>query len=464
MNRFVSTAIPYVNGEPHIGHAQELVIADVLARHYHPVYFQSGTDENSLKNVLSANAANIPIETYVAQQSAVFERLAHVLGLRLDEFINTSSDTRHRPFVEWLWRTCAARGDIYQDEYVGLYCVGCEQFYQESELADGKCAEHGTVPEHIAETNYFFRLSRFQEALLEHIASHRLRVEPASKRNEVVSFLSSPLKDISISRSARRAHGWGIPVPDDDSQIIYVWFDALANYASAVGRERWNAFEHVAHVIGKGVLRFHAVYWPAILLSAGLRIPDEILVHGYVTVNGGKIGKSLGNAIAPSEPIELLGVDAFRYYVLRHIGCYNDGDFSWPRYEEVYEHELANQLGNLVSRLVALLKKCAPLPLPDGDVADVDNLIERVDEQIAKFALHRAIDIIWHAVEAANVYISREQPWRLEGVARDRVLITALSRVNTIGRALTPFLPHTASRIAEALATHKNDQLFPKAM
>lgn len=346
-HRYVSTTIPYVNGEPHIGHALEFVLADVLSRHREPVYFQSGTDENSLKNVLAAEAAGVPTPAYVETQSRQFAQLATALGLELTDFIRTSTDPRHQPVVEAIWRACADAGDIYQADYEGLYCVGCEQFYAEVELRDGRCPEHGTPPERVSEANYFFRLTRYREQLIERVSTGRLAIEPISKRNEVLAFLSRLTEDLSISRSATRARGWGIPVPGDPSQVIYVWFDALVNYLSAPGAPQWASFDSITHIVGKGVSRFHAVYWPAILLSAGQRLPDRIWVHGYVTVDGQKIGKSLGNAIHPGAIVDRLGPDPFRYFFLRHVGCTRDGDFSLARYDEVYEQELVNQLGNL---------------------------------------------------------------------------------------------------------------------
>ncbi len=401
MSQFLSTTIPYVNGAPHIGHAQEFVLADVLRRYREDVYFQSGADENSLKNVLAAEAAGVRTDEYVAARSDEFERLTGMLGLDLTDFIRTSADPRHRPVVERIWQACEARGDIYRAEYRGLYCVGCEHFYTPSELQDGKCPEHRVPPEVVSEKNYFFRLTRYRNALIELISDRKINIEPQSKRNEVLASLRDLKEDLSISRSAERAHGWGIPVPGDPDQVIYVWIDALANYVSAPGEQRWTDFKTVTHVVGKGVLRFHAVYWPAVLLSAGLRLPTNIFVHNYVTVDGQKIGKSLGNAIDPEEPVRALGLDAFRYYLLRHVGCYRDGDFSWQRYREVYEQELANQLGNLVSRVIKLTCRHEFLPEPAHRLHG--SLAARIDEHINKFALHKAMEEIWKAVEETKV-------------------------------------------------------------
>ncbi|HXJ28317.1 MAG TPA: methionine--tRNA ligase, partial [Streptosporangiaceae bacterium] len=280
---YLSTTIPYINGRPHLGHALEFVQADVLARHYrqagHPVRLQSGTDDNSLKNVLAAAAEGTGVADLVSRNSAAFEALAGPLQLSFDDFIRTSSDPRHRPGVERFWRACAARGDLYRKSYQGLYCTGCEQFYRIAELDGGRCPEHGTEPEPVSEENWFFRLSRYAGRLRDEISSGRLRIEPAARRHEVLAFIDGGLEDFSASRPASRAGGWGIPVPGDPGQVIYVWWDALGNYITSLGygdgedapefRRWWAGPGERIHVAGKGVLRFHAVYWPAMLLSAG---------------------------------------------------------------------------------------------------------------------------------------------------------------------------------------------------
>ena len=471
MPDFVSTTIPYVNGAPHVGHAQEFVITDALARYRRErtaVHLQSGSDENSLKNVIAAAAIDEPIEVLVAHHAANFEHLAATLGLRCDAFVRTSTDRAHRTTVEALWAACLARGDIDRAEYVGRYCVGCEQFYRESELVDGRCPEHQTEPEELREENYFFRLDRYQDALIERIESGRLRIEPTAKKNEILGFLREPLEPLSISRDAKRSRGWGIPVPGDESQVIYVWFDALVNYIAGAGLERWTAFDRISHVVGKGVSRFHAVYWPAMLLSAGWRLPDEILVHNYVTVDGQKIGKSLGNAVAPTDVISRHGVDPFRYYLLRHIGCFRDGDFTWERFDDVYDNDLANQLGNLVSRVTGLARSCPP-GFADGAEPSADfaePLNTDIADAVESFALHRALERIWDAIEAINRGLSRSEPWRKQGAEKAVIVATAIADLAVVGVALAPFLPDTARRIERAIAPdalpNKRAPLFPR--
>jgi methionyl-tRNA synthetase len=460
VSHFISTTIPYVNGAPHLGHAQEFVLADALRRYHGDAYFQSGTDENSLKNVLAAEAAGMDTETYVAARSDDFERLTRTLGLELTDFIRTSADPRHEPVVGRIWQACERNGDIYQADYQGRYCIGCEQFYTSNELEDGKCPEHRIEPENISEKNYFFRLTRYRDDLTRLISSREINIEPQTKRNEVLGFLRELTEDLSVSRSAVRARGWGIPVPGDPTQVVYVWIDALANYVSGPGERRWAEFDRITHVVGKGVLRFHAVYWPALLLSAGLRLPTNIFVHNYVTVNGEKIGKTLGNAFDPEGPVRALGLDALRYFLLRHIGCHKDGDFSWQRYREVYERELANQLGNLVSRLTRLTEAHERLPTPRQPLhVDLD---QRIAEHVRTFALQKAMNDIWKAIEDTNAYISAEEPWKRARDQRLLVLATAADALKKIAHAVEPFLPETSQRILAALNGDHRTQLFPR--
>ena len=292
---YITTAIPYVNGDPHLGHALELVQADVLARHRRlrgdDVRFLSGTDDNAFKNVDAALAAGLPVAEFVAEKAQRFVDLAAPLQLSNDDFIRTSTDPRHRGGVERLWAACAEAGDLYQRDYTGFYCSGCEAFVVPAELHAGLCPEHNEAPEPIVERNWFFRLSRYQDPLLDLIESGRLRIEPEHRRNEVLAFIRSGLIDFSVSRAQERAQGWGIPVPGDSTQVIYVWFDALANYITALEfgcggasyDDWWRESDERLHVIGKGIIRFHAIYWPAILLAARQPLPTTIFVHDYLT-------------------------------------------------------------------------------------------------------------------------------------------------------------------------------------
>jgi methionyl-tRNA synthetase len=464
---YVTTAIPYVNAEPHIGFALELVQADVLARHRRlrgdHVRFLSGTDENALKNVQAAEAEGVPVAELVDRNAARFAALRETLALSYDDFIRTSVDPRHRPGVERLWRACGAAGDLYERDYDGFYCTGCEAFLAEGE----RCGEHAAPPEPVSERNWFFRLSRYQDELLELIESGRLRIEPDTRRNEVLAFLRAGLTDISVSRSRSRARGWGIPVPDDPSQVVYVWFDALANYVTALAgglhRQWWSEDHERLHVVGKGILRFHAVYWPAILLAAGERLPTTIAVHDYVTVNSDKVGKSRGNARDPDALVGRYGVDALRWWLLRESPRGSDADFREELLVSRANDELANGLGNLVSRTIALVRRYRPDgvdarptpplggPLPDA----VARLAATIDAALAEFDFRAAAGAIVDVVDEANRFVSTTRPWELVNADRDDELDTVLSLLlHACGRLadeLQPFLPSGAERIATAL-------------
>jgi methionyl-tRNA synthetase len=479
---FISTSIPYVNGRPHIGHAMEYVITDALARGHRfwgaDVWFQTGTDDNSLKNVQAAEREGLPVAALVDRNAAIFRELADRLAISYDGFIRTSADPGHVAGVHKLWEACVAQGDIYRGTYRGLYCVGCEQFYTEAELDGGLCPEHRTPPEVIEEENYFFRLSRYAEPLARLIESDRLRVWPVGRKNEVLSFIRGGLADLSISRSQARARGWGIPVPGDPDQVIYVWYDALANYITALGyaaeeqryRRYWADNPNRVHVIGKGILRFHAVYWPAFLLSAGAPLPTTILVHGYLTLEGQKIGKSLGNAIDPLELAQAYGPDALRYFLLRHTPAAEDSDFSRGRLELAYNSELADQLGNLLSRTVSMVVKYCDGVVPAAGALDAASLRlaelgaalpARVRDAVERLVLHEALAAIWELIGAANKYVVEMAPWTLAkadaagdtaaGARLATALYTLIEALRLAALYCEPFIPAAAAGIAAQL-------------
>src|SRR5262245_39826371 len=474
MTRYtVTTAIPYVNGRPHVGHALELVQTDVLARYHRrrgdAVRFQSGTDDKALKNVQGAQAAGVSVAEFVAHGAARFAGLATALELSFDDFIRTSSDPRHRPGVERLWAACAARGDLYRKSYSGLYCVGCERFYAPEELpGDGRCEEHGTTPDLVEEENWFFRLSADQDRLIALVASGRLRIEPASRRREVLAFLRAGLEDFSASRSVARARGWGVPVPDDPEQVIYVWFDALANYITAPGYGTdpdgfdtwWNQSERV-HVIGQGIIRFHAVYWPAILLSAGIALPDTIFVHEYITVDGAKISKSAGNAEDPADIADRYGSDALRWWLLSEVAGSGDTDFTAARLVSRANEDLANNLGNLVNRTASLVHRYRGGVVPPGsDESREAEALRRardkagatIAEALAEFDFRRAVEAVTAIGDAGNRYVEAVRPWELAKAERHERLDAVLAELVATGRDiavhLEPFLPTAAERIA----------------
>jgi methionyl-tRNA synthetase len=489
---YITTAIPYVNGDPHLGHALELVQADVLARHRRlrgdDVRFLTGTDDNALKNVDAALAAGQPVAGFVAEKAQRFVELAEPLQLSNDDFIRTSTDPRHRPGVERLWRACDEAGDLYRRNYEGLYCSGCEAFLLPGELEDGRCPEHGQPPELIVERNWFFRLSRYEDALLGLIESGRLRIEPEHRRNEVLAFVRSGLGDFSVSRARDRARGWGIPVPDDRTQVIYVWFDALANYTTALQRgddyrDWWQESDERLHVIGKGITRFHAVYWPAILLSAGEPLPTTIFVHDYLTVDGQKLSKSLGSAIDPLWAVERYGADALRWWFLRDVPRSGDADFR-DELLAARANELADGLGNLINRTIALVGRNRPeggqaasQRLADADPLQAlsNELPAAIDKALAAFDLRAATGALWEVVAEANRFITAARPWELAKAARagdadagdrlDALLALLLDACHVIAAELQPFLPLAADRIESALVDLDATQgrmLFPK--
>ncbi|MFI9005645.1 methionine--tRNA ligase [Actinosynnema sp. NPDC053489] len=474
---YVTTAIPYVNARPHLGFALELVQADVLARHHRllgdRVRFLTGTDDNSLKNVLAARAAGLPTAELVDRNAAAFAALREPLALSSTDFIRTSRDARHRVGVERLWRACADAGDLYRRHYEGLYCLGCEQFCAPADLVDGRCPEHDVEPGVVAEENWFFRLSRHADRLRELIAGGVVRIEPAARRNEVLAFLATGLHDFSASRSRARAHGWGIPVPGDPDQVVSVWWDALVNYVSSLGyggegsnhRRWWVGGDRRVHVIGKGVLRFHAVQWLAMLLSAGEPLPTDILVHDYLTTDGRKISKSAGATADPVALVDRYGVDAVRWWLLRDVPRVGDTDFTEARLVARANEDLANGLGNLVNRVAVVVHRYRdgrpPATTPGaGPLREAcQDAPELVRAALAEFDFRRATAAVWRIVEEANRHVERVRPWDLARAERDgdaeagrqldAAIAALLEACRCLATHLTPFLPTLAARISE---------------
>jgi methionyl-tRNA synthetase len=470
---YITTAIPYVNAAPHIGHALEFVQTDVLARYRRllgdKVYFLTGADENSLKNVQAAEKEGLPTKELVDKYTKTFADLKEPLGLSYDNFIRTT-DPRHHAGCQKIWQACRPE-DIYKKYYEGLYCVGCEAFLTPKDLVDGKCPEHNTEPQVVGEENYFFKLSNYQEQLADLIKTDKLKIVPQSRKNEVLSFINQGLEDFSISRSVARAKGWGIPVPGDDSQVMYVWFDALVNYLTGVGYgwdekqcQKWWPAD--VHVIGKGITRFHAIYWPAMLLSAGLSLPKEILVHGYVTVDGQKISKSLGNVIDPVAISQKYGVEVLRYFLLREIPAVGDGDFSESKLQERYNADLANGLGNLVSRVTNLIQ--------NNDISlrlavEQNKALAEIDLDLENNSFDRILINIWRNLSEVDVKINNDKPWTMAKEGRKEELAKALNGyAEVILRAayqLQPFMPETAQKISSGLTAAKVEKisnLFPR--
>ncbi|GAA4912301.1 methionyl-tRNA synthetase [Nonomuraea thailandensis] len=463
---YITTTIPYVNARPHLGHALELVQADVLARHHRrrgePVRFQTGTDDNSLKNVLAAEAEGVPVRELVDRNAAAFEALRETLDLSFDAFVRTSTHPGHRAGVERIWRATAH--DLYQRHYAGLYCVGCEQFYPEGPCPDG----HEAPLQPVSEENWFFGLSRYRDALLDLIRTGKLRIEPAARRNEVLAFVEAGLDDISISRSAARARGWGIPVPGDPGQVVYVWWDALANYVTALGEdyERWWVREpDKVHLVGKGVIRFHAVYWPAMLLSAGLPLPSAIFVHDYLTAGGRKISKSSGNAADPAALVDAYGADAVRWWLLREVPRVGDADFTEARLIARADEDLANGLGNLVNRVVTMEHRFLDGHVPPAGEPLDGGVAGGVAEALAGLDFRRAALAVWTIVEQANRYVDRTRPWQQSRSGQEESLGTLVHACRALAAQLAPFLPTAAARVATAVSGDRlpaPEPLFPR--
>jgi methionyl-tRNA synthetase len=480
---FVSTTIPYVNARPHLGHALEFVQADCIARYFRArgdeVWLSTGSDENSLKNVLAAEALGIQTAQLVADNAGAFSDMGDLLGMQTSIFLRTSVDPRHEAGALEFWRRMVAQDDIYSREYEGLYCVGCEQFYTEDELADGVCSEHFTAPDLVQEANYFFRLSRYQQRLHEAIESGALTVVPETRQNEVLRFIESGLQDISISRSATRARGWGIEVPGDPTQVMYVWIDALTNYVNGLGfasgdqqyTESWVDATRRIHVVGKGVTRFHAVYWPAMLMAAGLPLPTHVVVHGYITQGGRKLSKNSGNVIDPAELVEHYGVDPTRYVLLADLSTFGDGDLSTTRLVARNNADLANGLGNLVSRCTSMVDRyfggiTPPVRAAPGDAeaalaAAVATATQLACENLENFDLRAALTEIWELVRHTNGYVSDQAPWQLakagdlDGLAT--VLHHLVASVRHLGALVAPFIPASSVEILKSLHSVGHD-------
>ena len=358
---YITTAIPYMNAQIHVGNSLEYVQTDCIARAARlaglKTWFLTGTDEHGQKIADTAKANKLEPAEFVQQNVDYFQKALKHLNISNDDFIRTTDKKRHWPVVKAFWNKLKKNGDIYEKEYEGLYCVGCESFISKSELgSDGNCTIHKKKPELVKEQNYFFKLSKYEDEILDFLEHH---VEPRWRANEMINFVKEGLEDISFSRPKEKL-SWGIPVPNDDSQVIYVWCDALVNYLSAVStvkdneiipNEYWPAD---IHVVGKDIVKFHTLYWPAMLTSVGLPLPEKVLIHGFITINGHKISKSLGNVISPMQATEKFGVDALRYYFLREIPTVDDGDFSFDHLAEIYNGVLADSLGNLVQRLLVM--------------------------------------------------------------------------------------------------------------
>ena len=470
---YITTAIDYVNASPHLGHALEKVQADAIARYKRllnkEVYFLTGVDEHGIKIVRSAQGAGKNVENFVDENSAKFRELTKKLNISNDDFIRTSDKNRHWPGARLLWKKLVEAGDIYEGKYSGYYCVGCEAYIKESDLINGKCPYHYAEPEKIEEENYFFRLSRYADEIKKRIESGELKILPESGKNEILAVIRKGIEDISFSRPVEKLAGWGVPVPDNDSQLMYVWCDALANYVSALGygsgdesnfQKFWPAD---LHVIGKDILRFHALIWPAMLLSAKLPLPKTLFVHGFIISDGKRMSKTLGNVIDPFDLIERYGVDAARYYLLREITPFGDGDITEKKFKEAYNANLANGLGNLVARIMKMSEqylKSEKFKVESG------KLPENYKKFMDSFELSKAMDLIWQKISEMDLYIQKTQPFKLvkeDEEKAKKILHELVSGLWDIALMLKPFLPKTSEKIIIAIQSNKMPEaLFPR--
>jgi methionyl-tRNA synthetase len=474
---YLTTPIYYVNARPHLGHAYTTIAADTTARYRRlagdDVRFLTGTDEHGDNIARAAAAAGVSPQAYADEISATFREMWRSLGVSNDDFIRTT-EPRHQKIVQEILQKLWDAGEIYLGTYGGHYCFGCERFYTDKEIVDGKCPDHLRPLDWIEEQNYFFKMSKYQDWLIGYIRDHPGLIKPERYRNEILGFLRDPLQDLSISRPRARLE-WGIPLPFDDKYVTYVWFDALINYVSALGdldSERTRRYwPHVRHMIGKDIVKPHAIYWPCMLKAAGLDIFRELRVTGYWTIEGQKMSKSLGNVVEPPAYTTKYGNDAFRYFLLREMVFGLDADFSDAAFRTRFNADLANDLGNLVSRATTLIVNLAGGKVPDagpdggaGLKEAFERAVAETDRAMGDYAFHRALAAIWEFVGAANRFVDTTQPWALAKQPERRaelgsVLYTLAESVRLLGVVLAPFLPEAAARIREGMGQHGEPRL-----
>ncbi len=469
--KYITTAIPYVNGKPHIGHAIDYCLADVCARYYRAcgdsVKLQVGTDEHGNKIAQKAKELNVPVQEYVDENAANFRSFIKKLNVSYTDFVRTT-DKKHEQRVKEIWQKLS--GHIYKAEYEGWYCVGCERYITEKECQEngGICPDHQKPYEKLKEENYYYRVADFKEQIRDAIEEDEILILPDFRKKEMMRLLEET-PDVSISRPTSQLT-WGVPVPGDESQVMYVWMDALANYITVLGYPEkdisgwWPA---TAQFVGKDILRFHAILWPALLLGLGLPLPKTIVSHGMVLADGQKMSKSIGNVVEPLEVIDKYGLEAFRYYFLRHVDTFADADFTWDKYDDAYNNELANDLGNLVQRLATLASK-NDIRINTGTSIAIYS--EEYDDLMREYKFSKAFDLVWVKIQGLNKRIDEEKPWNLAKEGEIAKLYTCMcgliKDLLQANHELAPFLPETAEKIQNVFAGDKiqppKTPLFPK--
>lgn len=473
-NYYVCTAIPYVNDKPHIGHAMDFLYADILARYHRQagdsVVFSIGTDEHGAKIAEKAEKEGVSPKEYADKIVPLWKDFAKQAGISNSKFIRTTNKA-HEDRATIVWKNL--KDHIYKGSYTGWYCVGCEEYKTETHVkaTKGECPDHNRKYDELKEDNYFFKLSSFGAKVAESIRSGELNILPEFRAKEILNVIDDGLEDISISRPKEKI-SWGVAVPGDDSQVMYVWFEALMNYITVLGYPEQKEFAEYwpasVQVIGKDILRFHAAIWPAMLMGLGLPLPKILYSHGHISSGGVKMSKTLGNVVDPQEVIAKYGLDAFRYFFARHIPSYDDGDFTWEKFEEAYNNELANDLGNAVSRVAAMIKKYQEGVI--GDVPEPGHDRARYDEYLSVCRFDMALEEVWSQVRGLNQYIEEEKPWILAKEADTDHLREVLAYMSgallEIAELLTPFMPETAAKIitlfGDGIVGSMDGSLFPK--
>ncbi|MDO4978571.1 MAG: methionine--tRNA ligase [Candidatus Saccharibacteria bacterium] len=469
-NVYITTAIPYVNGNPHIGHVEDYLLADISARYAKlngaSVRFQVGTDEHGNKIEQKAKSLNRDVQEYVDENAENFKTFISKLGVEYTDFIRTT-DADHMKRVQEIWKNL--KDHIYLNKYEGWYCTGCERFITDKECEEngGVCPDHQANYDRLEESNYYLRIADFKDEIRAKIESDEMKILPESRKKQVLKLLEDT-PDVSISRPKTHLT-WGVPVPGDDSQVMYVWMDALSNYITVLGYPDAKDFDDFwpasVQIVGKDILRFHAIIWPSILLGLGLPLPKVLLSHGFILANGQKMSKSIGNVVDPIEVLERHGLDATRYYFSRHIDTFDDSDFTWEKFDNAYNNELANDFGNLVQRLAAMSKKNevkgqeAFEPIYDGEYKNfMDN-----------YEYTKAMDYVWSKVQDVNKHIEETKPWMVakEDPATAKKLLEDLDReLLQVNYLLKPFLPDATSKVEDIFVTsdiiEPGTPLFPK--